>query len=172
MAKFNEIKEYWDPSRELDEEGLAEWSARDACSAKREMVVSDYKACAWALQIPRRLGGDATGAQLAADKKFMRKVMHLQRTLFDKWDALCGESLPVDWAAVGPDERKAGAQIDAGEWLLDHLFVAKRQRDLFCTVAVQVGMVDWGYSCLTIVKLEIANLERIASWYAEDPAHR
>lgn len=155
--------EFYDEELRLDDESLSEWGTYEFIVAKLETVVFDYKACAWALQIPRRLGGGATGRELADDKKFMRKVMHLNQQLFDKWNGLLPEPMPVDWHTVPQDAKADGARLDHEEFMRDRLHLAGRQRASVVTVATQLGLEAWAAKAEKVLTYEIVNLERIHS---------
>jgi hypothetical protein len=155
------LKDFYREDRELDDDALSQFSSREFIEAKVETMVFDFKAAAWALQIPRRLGGQATGPQLSADKKFMRRVMHVQTTCVARWNDLLPEAVEIDWSHAGPSEKSFGAQIDTEEWMRDHLHICGVQREVVATVAIQMGLEHWGSQAVGILSLERSNLERI-----------
>lgn len=84
-----------------------EWTLEGFREERRQRV-SEVRAMALAAErIPRRLGGDATPAELALDKRRARRVAWAMTTAYRAWGGDPGE-LP----APDPAARSAGATVD------------------------------------------------------------
>lgn len=154
--------EFYDEELHLDDDSLSEWGTYEFIVAKLETVVFDYKSAAWAVQIPRRLGGAASGSELSADKKFMRRIMHLERQLFEKWNDMLPDGMEVDWSTVPQEAKSDGARMEREEFLRDRIHVATKQRASVATISTQLGLEAWGVKAVRILSHEVANLLRIS----------
>lgn len=66
--------------------------------------------CLEVLDVPRRLGGDATDKELADDKRMARRVKHRLVVALDDWDGL------VDGDSAGLPPDGTGARLLWSEW--------------------------------------------------------
>jgi hypothetical protein len=66
--------------------------------------------CLEVLDVPRRLGGDATDKELADDKRLARRIKHRLVGALDDWNAL------VDGDAAGAPPDGTGARLLWPEW--------------------------------------------------------
>jgi len=64
--------------------------------------------------IPRRLGADATGEELAIDKRRAKRVAHVLKQSLTAWNP---EGQPL---AIDPDIKKDAAQLDWEQWWIEH----------------------------------------------------
>lgn len=95
---------------------------------------------------PRRLGGDATDAELALDKKRARRTGHVFGQAIKQWTKKKVD-LPLD-----DKVRSEGAQIDWPKWIEAHTAEINQQLRCLVTWALQNDEERWAKSA--VVKLE------------------
>lgn len=130
--------EFYDSQYQLSATGLKEW---DPVAETRNLILEledDRAALSWALTIPRRLGGDATPDQLAADKKYLRKCLHVVNTAIKNWCRITGDEPDQELSGRG-DVKTAGAQLVVSGWLRTQIDLAETRRGRLVTQAIQTG---------------------------------
>ena len=110
--------------------------------------------CDHALAMRRRLGGDASSAELATDKKRAKRLGHCWRTSLQAWG---GREAAI--GALGQETRMRAATV---HW--EDLVAARRQWILsrfapYATLAIDTGDESWGYHIITILKNELRWLD-------------
>ncbi len=123
-------------------------------SAQRLLACYDVcMAAGVAVEIPRRLGGGASGAMLAFDKKMMRRIRHASNTLVVNW-ARHAEVDPPDVTFRPSDaQRAAGAAFDPKVWM--------RETIEYLQVAVKM----WeGHPLVRAVDFELREWTRLMNW--------
>lgn len=125
-----------------------------------------------AVEIPRRLGSDASGRDLSADKKLSRRLGYVYMSL---WNRLvhsthaplppesCPEDLlpPRNWkqlyviASSNDDIRKAGITIDWNDWWDELRPRLLARRMVVASFAVDRGEANWGYRMVSGISDEI-----------------
>lgn len=98
-------------------------------------VVGFHKGFKWALGIPRRLGGDATGAELSEDKKVLKKLIYLYANLTERW-ALNGIELDRPSDDVPPSAQAFGAQVRFPAWITEQIIVVEAEKVEMTTAAL------------------------------------
>ena len=121
-------------SEEVDVEALVEAECIRTLDAAATFIAAvDFK---------RRLGGDATGAQMALDKKLCRKMAWTELTAYESWsgDTLEWESLK-ELARSGAEYQRAAAVLNAPEFTREILVNSWRNSLISYTALVLAGEV-------------------------------
>lgn len=121
-----------------------------------------------ALGIPRRLGGQATGRELADDKQSLRRLLHLYTQMRERWLHFSGMPLTFD-AKPSREMVSFGAQVLVPEWIPLRLDNATRCRTEFVTITQQKGITAQRNSGCALYTLEISSLQRVASLLPGQP---
>jgi hypothetical protein len=115
-----------------------------------------------ASEVPRRLGGDVNGYELAADKKLSKRITHVYFSLWTRLIRAPHASLPLEacpvelvpprnWKAlytlaVADDEiRRAGTTVIWDDWWDELAPRLHARRMVLATVALKRNEVAWGY---------------------------
>jgi hypothetical protein len=153
---------YLDARWSLMPETLEAWSPGDWADRKLASLIDDLKAHTWAAQIPRRIGGEASGQDLSVDKRRLRASAHFLRGLVRGWAPLCPwfdlQTLKDD--EITADLRAVGAQLDWLEWNLRCAIDAAEDRAAAVTAALQLGERQWASKVAWLYSREIEDLNR------------
>lgn len=79
----------------------------------------EIEALKFLLTIPRRLGSDATSAELSLDKQRARRVLHVKEQMLAEWGG------PLQVSLNG--HRKVGAQLNWGTWEAEQQIHVKKR---------------------------------------------
>jgi hypothetical protein len=106
--------------------------------------------CDRALAMPRRLGGDATSADLANDKKRAKRLGHCFRQSLKAWGAP-----EIATGALDKEVRQRAAVV---RW--EELADQRRQWILsrfapYVTLAIDEGQEQWGWTIVNLLKNEL-----------------
>lgn len=164
MPKYSDP--WVDEKLEVTEELLAGWSPERAAEAEIARMINDIKMLTWAAQIPRRLGGLATGAELALDKKLLKSAIHMLRGLVANWYRLTapGGSQFSGIVEVDdiPDElKKLGAQLDVKEWAARDKAGTEAAVRRNVTIAVAAGLRPWANKAALLYVREIESMMKL-----------
>jgi hypothetical protein len=106
-----------------------------------------------ASQIPRRLGGEATGAELSRDKRVSRQISHLAKRLGERWsDYPLGD---------GVDLSQDSAQVVWEDWWPDHREWLVRRIKCVATWGVTHNHKTCANRYVDLLSKELAYLERV-----------
>lgn len=111
-----------------------------------ERIAGALAVVLYAASIPRRLGGEASGEELAGDKKRCRRVAHAFQQAHRGWTRK-GIVLPN-----GDEIRMAGAQLLWAEWSQQHftdLNYRSRRAATFSVRALDAKIARWGKTAIT-----------------------
>lgn len=112
--------------------------------AEAERLHAELAIVLYASQIPRRLGGDATAAELAEDKRRCRRVSWALRQSILQW------TKRVDLPGIVTDDlRSAGATLDWPLFFEDHLGLLTLRTKRLATWAALNGERKWGSAMVT-----------------------
>lgn len=131
------LERYYDPKLEPPETTIKELEDAQVARLTRALVVVMYTG-----SIPRRLGGDATGPELAADKKRSRRVAHAIKQSLHGWQK-SGYKLPE-----GEELRIEGTQIIWHDWYGAYLTDLASQTTLLVTWSIRNEERRWGRSAV------------------------
>lgn len=153
----------WVDSRhKLSPEKILVWDFEDWCFRKIQDLNRQYRQVAYALEIPRRLGGAASSKELGLDKRRIRKIMFSCLSLDDKWRSLC-KLASFEISTLTSEEKKYGAQLVVEEFLHESIEAATLQRSIFSTRVIQSGRRSLANKGCRYYSQEIDNCERILS---------
>lgn len=119
--------------------------------ARRLQKLADI--AAGAVAIPRRLGGEATGRELAHDKRKGRRILHIARRLESWWDAPVSEDRPAT--------SRDSAQIVWDEWWSDHKEWLDRRITWIATWGVKHNNRSAANKYVSLLRRERQYLERV-----------
>lgn len=161
MPRF--VDRWFDPAYELPRVALAQWSLEESLCDHVEELINDAKAFYWAAQIPRRLGGDASGVALAADKKMCRAISHSLRNMILGWQRLLPyiEVPPRMFDDIGPAARQLGGQVNIPGYLLGRKLGVETQRSKAVTRLAQRGDFKLANRVAGAFTFEVAEIERL-----------
>jgi hypothetical protein len=139
--------------------GLGQWytPALSSKSTKDQLLTADraelqvlVAVCDRALAMPRRLGGDATSADLANDKKKAKRLGHCFRQSLKAWGAP-----EIATGALDKEVRQRAAVV---RW--EELADQRRQWILsrfapYVTLAIDEGQEQWGWTIVNLLKNEL-----------------
>lgn len=132
---------YFDPELEVPKLTIPELVSAQQDRLARELVISIHSG-----SIPRRLGGDASDQELAADKKRAKRVSWALKQSLAGWSKKFPK-LPVD-----EELRVAGAQLVWQTWYEEFMTEVNEQARIVVTWSVQNDEQRWGRSA--VVKFE------------------
>lgn len=140
------ITEYVDESLTF-EEGL---TLEDIRAQEVDRLQEAYGMATFSARQPRRLGAEATRAELARDKKISRRLQHLTYQLLLAWDE----------AAAEPDDslRPAAAQVDWEAWRAERTAWLVARRTYLASWAVSIDDVRLGNRLAYLITREIDGL--------------
>lgn len=137
MSAF--LSQYLDPELKVDANLYAEQIANEEI-ARLNKLLAVSQTC---VTIPRRLGGDATDDELAADKKRCKRIAHVAEQCIISWG---GKVKP------NGDVAREAAQVNWSRWWEDHQVILNNRLRYVATWAVKTeGDQKWAKGA--IVKL-------------------
>lgn len=167
-SQREELAQYADPGFEIPEK----WT-RDSLTVveARRLARFGLQAC-YAAEVPRRIGGDASSAELAADKKLSKRIAYVYLTL---WQRLilsqraplpleeCPEHLipPTNWkhyylVASGVDDvRQVGSTVEWVSWWNDVRPRLEARRMMMASFSTTREEWSWGYQIIGSLTNEI-----------------
>jgi len=122
---------------------VVDWSSERCAMGEIARLVDTIKPMIWAEQIPRRLGGKATGAELRNDKRQLRRLTHGLRTVLASWGRLSDGPTVWNWDVISPDQKRRGAQMDVVASIRDQLGIVEVKRRYGVTCAIHLGLHQW-----------------------------
>lgn len=141
MSKYADMfskKEFYLPPAEI-----RRWNMRQDAAEQMARISRDFSVMSDAVEIPRRLGGDADGAALALDRKVIRKLIHHYTRFWNRWDVLRQVELDLEPADL---VFKTSEQIHAEAatmllplWLDTRMERASDDRGRIVTRLIQTG---------------------------------
>lgn len=114
-----------------------------------------YYVATGAALIPRRLGGEATGRELANDKRMCRRVAHVAGRLAGWWSD--------DPYGDGKDMAQDAAQIVFEDWWVDHQEWLTRRITWIATWGVNHDHRTWANRYVELLRKEYEYFEGIFS---------
>ena len=137
---------------------LADYHTPSLSGGNRRQLIKEDQAelqvlvalCDYALAMPRRLGADATSAELAKDKKTAKRLGHCFRKSLEAWGG----------KEVSRGARKAEARQLAAVARWDRVAEDRRQYLLsrfapYATLAIDTNQKSWGYHILNLLNVEL-----------------
>lgn len=142
------LAHYYDP-------GLTGAHTRDVLVGEDRAALQVLIAiCESALAMRRRLGGDATSAELANDKKTARRLRHCFLKSLLAWG---GQEIDA-----GPPRLEVRRLAAVANWkhIVDqrHQWILSRYAP-YATLAIDAGQEQWGYSVLNRLNNELSWLD-------------
>jgi hypothetical protein len=99
--------------------------------------------------LSRRLGGEASSADLAIDKKRSKRVGHALRQSILAWTVL---KTPI---RITDAHRQKGAQLDWQQFYIEHIAQINTELVLLATWAIRNGEHRWGRSAVVALENEL-----------------
>jgi hypothetical protein len=167
-SRREQILRYADPNYELP----PQWQIETMTLIEAKRLAKTAGMARVATDVPRRLGGEASGAELAADKKLSRRVAYVYYSLWTRFvraehAPLPVETCPVDlipprtWKALhtlalADDEiRRAGSTVIWDEWWAELAPRLHARRMVLASLSLARGDVAWGYRMIVNLTDEI-----------------
>jgi hypothetical protein len=164
---------YSDPNYEVPEN----WTTDSLTQVEAKRLAKNAYTARIAVDVPRRLGSDASGYELSADKKLSKRIAYVYFNLWTRFVRAPHATLPLEecpddlvpprnWKALHTlayaDEeiRRAGSTIiwtDGWEELSPRLHA---RRMVVASVALTRGETAWGYRMIVSLTDEINWLDR------------
>lgn len=134
------ITQYYDPALEISRRDTAE----GITLAERERLTRMLAVAEAAAAIPRRLGAEASGEELAADKKRAKRMAHALQQSLKAWGGPLRDK---------PEVAQEAAQLRWDVWWADHqVMLANRVRYVVTWCTKAGGDERWTKSA--VVKLQ------------------
>src|SRR5436190_8328511 len=145
------LQQFFDPKLELHPgDSVASLEQEEIRRIQKQAVV-----VAFAFEVPRRLGADASSDDLAIDKKRCKRVLHVLAAAMRAWATDIGaEDRPIR-----DEDKAAGASLDWGSWWADHQAYLERRRNYIASWAIKNGEAAWGNRAATRLENELKNLQ-------------
>lgn len=173
LSRREQLQRYADLGYEVP----ANWQSESITVVEVKRLARSAGMARVAVEVPRRLGGEATGYELAADKKLSKQITHVYFTLWTRIVRADHASLPLElcpdelvpprnWKAlyahaVADDEtRRQGTTVIWDDWWGELAPRLHARRMVLATVALKRDDVAWGYRMITSVTDEIDWLSR------------
>lgn len=122
---------------------IKKWNMRQDAHEQMARITHDFCVVSDAVEIPRRLGGEATAAQMTADKKVIRMLIHHYASFWNRWDTLRQTELdlpPADLVFKTNTEIHAeAATMLMEQWLASRMERASDDRERIVTRLIQTG---------------------------------
>lgn len=132
---------------------LAEKQPEQVLEIEQQRLLRGYSVVTRARMIPRRRGADATGLDLAVDKRIAGKVKHRLSVVMDQWGASEADALFL----MEQDEIKIeGASLQWQEWLLDWLGETTKHGAAIGRRCLEIGEPRTGNVMVHRIELELA----------------
>lgn len=149
---------YSDPNYEVPEN----WTVESLTQVEAKRLAKNAYTARIAVDVPRRLGSDASGYELSADKKLSKRIAYVYFNLWTRFvrsphATLPIEQCPVDlipprnWKtlytlAYADDEiRRSGSTIIWSDWWEELAPRLQARRMVVASVAITRGETAWGY---------------------------
>lgn len=120
------LTEYYDPALKPGELKREEIVAEEMLRLQTMLAIAEIAA-----EIPRRLGPEATGEELAADKQRCRRIRHVAQQLLASWDGKTPKN--------GVDFSKLAATVNWDNWWADHQVWLRNRRRAIATWGMTGG---------------------------------
>lgn len=110
---------------------------------------------AWASVVPRRLGPDATAAELAADKRLCRQIAHVADRMAKLWGDPGTRNLNTH------EIKMSGSAVIWSDWWSSHQAYLDQRRHYVATWAIKNRMIKMGNKYVSWLNQEAEEFERI-----------
>lgn len=110
-----------------------------------------------AMDVPRRLGADATSAELADDKRRCRRVLHVLRQQMLSWaeqDESRIQQRPID-----EEDRREGSTLLWKTWWKDHKKYLEQRRAYLATWGLKTGEKTYANKSVNRLDQELKQME-------------
>jgi hypothetical protein len=159
---------YADPEYDIP----AQWTIEAVTNVEAKRLAKNAYIARVAAGVPRRLGGDASGYELAADKKLSRRIAYVYYSLWTRFIRSGHAVLPLDlcpvdlipprnWKslhtlALADDEvRRLGTTVIWNDWWEELSPRLHARRMVLASLALARGDLVWGYRVVTGMNDEI-----------------
>jgi len=158
MGRF--LEQFNDPGLEID----LGWDPEKYAEQTKERLVAQAAMALHAHAVPRRLGGDATRDELAADKKISRQVQQRTETALKNWG---GQPADVtEFAQTDEERHRKGAQVDWPTWYLQYKATMQRELRIVATSALRTGHLKVGNQYVNRLFNELGTMDQILGTHA------
>ena len=132
---------------------------KSADLAKDEIARIQTQACMIlvALDMPRRIGGDATKSELALEKRRCRRVLWVLRQEMIAWAEK--DDKQIEWRPITDEDRQAGAALHWEKWWAAHRKYLEQRRVWFATWGLKKPDPDYANQAVSRLSQEIQHLE-------------
>lgn len=159
---------YSDPDYEVPDH----WDIERLTLIEAKRIVKSAYTARVAIDIPRRLGNDASGYELSADKKLSKRIAYVYFTLWTRFVLAPRATLPIErcpddlippknWktlhtlAYANDETRRAGTTIIWTDWWEELAPRLQARRMVVASVALNRGDTAWGYRMMVSITDEI-----------------
>lgn len=162
------IEQYADEDFELP----ADWETDALTIVEAKRICKFGLVACYAAEFPRRLGVEASGLDLAADKRLSRRIAYVYLGLWKRYTMSTHAPLPLEecppdlvppgtWrsyhaqAASEDDVRRKGASVVWESWWEDVRPRLLARRMMMATYAIYQNELNWGYRIVTSLTDEV-----------------
>lgn len=157
-SRRDHVLRYADPNYEVPEN----WTTERLTLIEGKRVAKSAYVARIAVDVPRRLGIEASGLELAADKKLSRRIAYVYYSLWTRFVnaehaplpvGVCPDDLipPKSWQALhtlalaDPDYRREGATVLWEDWWAELSPRLHARRMVLASLALARNEPAWGY---------------------------
>jgi hypothetical protein len=168
LSRRDQLKRFADIGYEVP----PNWQTEALTTVEAKRLARSAGLARVAIEVPRRLGGDANGYELAADKKLSKRITHVYFTLWTRLVRsphaplpleLCPVELvpPRNWKALytlavaDDDIRRIGTTVLWEDWWNELAPRLHARRMVLATMALKRDEIDWGYRMVVSLTDEI-----------------
>lgn len=147
------IDDHWDPEGEV----APDWTRESEALRQLARLAEVREVASAAGGMARRLGPEATSADLREDKRTARRVAHYATTMYGLWGGKDGDG----YGSV--EEARAQASVlDWGRWLDAQQATVREAQRRIATASKREGCLPFARASLHRLEVEIEQLRRIA----------
>jgi hypothetical protein len=136
------LEGHCDPGMDLGEAATA-WDPEAYAQKVTEEVIAEAAKLYVASVMPRRLGGQATRNELAADKRLARRLGWVMNQAVLAWGG-SGYLDKIRVESQSEEARVSGAQVDLQTWHEERSAKVRRERQFVASVCLHHGLRQLG----------------------------
>jgi hypothetical protein len=147
------------------------WTPDDETVKQRKRLIETACMALHAGEVPRRLGGDASGPELRADKRLSRQVENRLTSVLRQWGGQPAD-ITEEYARMvsgdpetadepGHTVMQAGAQVVWADWWPKHKVLLQEEARRIASHAVKLGKTKEGNRLVHRIELEYNMLDDV-----------
>lgn len=162
------IQRYADPGYEIPEH----WTTERVTLVELRRIAHNAMIARIAVDVPRRLGGDASGYELAADKKLSKRIAYVYYSLWTRFVRSTNATLPLEdcplelipprnWKALhvialaDSDTKREGSTVIWNDWWEELSTRLQARRMVLASLSLARSDIAWGYRMMMSITDEM-----------------